>query len=136
MSRERKYRTPTYVSWEGMHYRCRLSSNSSYKYYGAKGVRVCERWNDYGNFLKDMGDKPAGMSLDRIDTSKGYSPDNCRWATEEEQQNNRSNNNRQVVDGIMMGISQCSRVYNIPRSTLATRMISKGMTLQEAKDEG
>lgn len=136
MSRIRKYRTPTYISWEGMRYRCYTKTNPSYKFYGGKGIEVCERWDDYNNFLEDMGEKPKGTSLDRIDFNKNYSPDNCRWATVEEQQNNRSNNNRQLVDGLTMGISQCSRAFNIPRSTLASRMLRCGMSLQEAKDAG
>ena len=133
-TRIRKYRTPTYISWEGMKYRCYTKSNPSYSNYGGRGISVCDRWKSFENFLIDMGEKPYGTSLDRINSNENYSPENCRWANVEIQQNNRSNNNRQIVDGILMGVSQCSRIYNISRSTIASRMLRNGMTLQEAKD--
>lgn len=130
--RIRKYRTPTYISWEGMRYRCYTASNPSYYRYGARGIKVCERWSDFNNFLEDMGEKPHGTSLDRLDTDGDYSPENCRWASTETQQNNKSNNNKQIVFGELMSVSQASRKFNIPRSTLVSRMIRNSLQLESA----
>jgi hypothetical protein len=82
--------TPTYRSWEGMKRRCLSPKATNYHLYGAKGVTVCERWLTFDNFLADMGVRPSGLTLDRIDGSKGYEPGNCRWATRLSQNQNRT----------------------------------------------
>lgn len=83
--------TPTYFSWHHAHARCRSLRPSIYKDYGARGIAVCERWSKFENFLADMGVRPNGLTLDRIDNDKGYEPGNCRWATRTTQQGNRRN---------------------------------------------
>ena len=77
----RNHKNPTYRCWAHMLSRCYNPKAHSYRWYGGKGIRVCDRWRDFGNFIADMGEKPQGLTLDRIDSAKDYSPDNCRWTT-------------------------------------------------------
>ena len=82
---------PEYEAWHGMKQRCLNPRNAMYKYYGGRGIKVCERWiNSFETFLADMGRRPEGKTLDRYPDKNGnYEPGNCRWATRSEQQYNR-----------------------------------------------
>lgn len=81
--------TPTYASWASMKSRCSNEKQQSFCRYGARGIRVCARWlSSFANFLEDMGERPAGMTLDRKNPFGNYEPDNCRWATPGEQNRN------------------------------------------------
>jgi hypothetical protein len=85
--------TRTYRTWISMKSRCYRPTTQNYKWYGALGVRVCRRWlNNFKNFLEDMGERPPGMTIDRINGSGDYTPSSCRWATPAEQRLNRRNN--------------------------------------------
>jgi len=83
------YNSPTYKSWGSMIQRCTNSKATRYKDYGGRGITVCDHWRDFKNFLADMGERPVGLTLERLDNNKGYSLDNCKWATYFEQCHNR-----------------------------------------------
>jgi hypothetical protein len=79
----------TWISWASMRRRCEKPGVHNFKHYGGRGISVCERWREFSNFLADMGERPPGKSLDRIDVNGNYEPSNCRWATQQEQCRNR-----------------------------------------------
>ena len=84
--------TPTWLSWRSMLARCGNPNATDYERYGGRGISVCHEWGSFETFYRDMGARPPGKSLDRINTNGNYEPGNCRWATSAEQNQNRRNN--------------------------------------------
>ena len=89
---DRKYEAgkgPTYSSWRAMHKRCRNANHKDFANYGGRGITVCQEWFSYRQFLADMGERPDGRSIDRINVNGNYEKENCRWATASEQARNK-----------------------------------------------
>lgn len=119
------YGTPTYDTWRHMKYRCDVPTAPWYHRYGGRGITYDPRWSDFSEFYKDMGERPEGMSLDRIDNDKGYNKDNCRWATITEQNNNRSFSVRVFHDGKLLTINKFAESQGLKPSGAASRLRKK-----------
>ena len=119
--------TPEYKCWTRMKNRCYQKSNPSYSRYGGIGLTVSDEWrNAFLKFLEDMGPMPApNMSVDRIDNSKGYCKENCRWATPKEQANNRCDNRFIDTPWGKLTVSQAADRSGIPATILSNRLKSK-----------
>jgi len=125
--------TPTFGSWQSIIARCERPSSISYQYYGAKGVTVCERWrHSFEAFLEDMGPRPNGMSIDRINSTGNYEPGNCRWATITEQNNNKSDTRLITFNGKTMNMSAWAKEIGTSPSSLHSRIAYMGMSIEDA----
>ena len=108
-----RIKNKTYYSWVNMKTRCNNDYSLDYARYGMRGVKVCERWSFYDNFLADMGEKPEGLTLERKNNAEGYCKENCKWATRAEQAQNRRPlqiSTEQRIDGTsgVRGVSPCN----------------------------
>jgi hypothetical protein len=122
-------KTKVYRIWQSMHARCLYPSHATYRFYGAKGIRVCERWSAFEAFLEDMGDVPDDMSLDRIDPRGHYEPENCRWATDATQYQNLKKSRE--WRGERLPIAEIARRVGVPRTSLQ-KLITRGLSTENA----
>jgi hypothetical protein len=117
-------KTPERIIWWTMLARCRNPNAANYHLYGGRGIRVCDRWRkSFENFLADMGPRPEGMTLDRIDNEGDYSPENCRWATLIEQANNKRNTPYLEWNGVRKSLKEWSRITGIHPETIRHRLL-------------
>lgn len=115
----------TYVSWLQMIQRCENRKHNSFARYGGRGITVCDRWRQsFDAFLEDMGPRPDGHSLDRIDNSGDYEPDNARWATPGQQAQNQSTTNLIECRGEVLSLSEWSRRSRISRTGIRKRLLA------------
>lgn len=124
----RRRNAPEYSSWAGMRSRCRNRNHPRFKDYGGRGIEVCNRWNLFSNFLIDMGQKPKGYSLERIDNSGNYEPNNCRWASLKEQARNRRTSKKVTFNSQTKTIAEWSELTGINQNTILRR-IQRGWPL-------
>lgn len=124
--------TPTHNSWCGMKQRCNYPAHDQYAIYGGRGIKVCDRWDQsFEAFLQDMGEKPKGMTIERLDTNGNYEPGNCCWATMAQQNRNRRSNINVERDGVTKCIRDwCDELgFNLDR---VYGRIRRGATPMEA----
>lgn len=114
-------KTREYATWSCMQERCRSPNNPAYKNYGARGIKVCKRWATFEQFYADMGPKPLGVDLDRVDNNKGYSPENCRWASRKENIRNTRAVKMIEIDGISKCAAEWAEVADLDRHLVARR---------------
>ncbi len=125
--------TSTYKTWGSMKQRCLNPKNPSYKNYGGRGIKLCERWMSFGAFLSDMGPRPKGKSIERLDNDGNYEPSNCAWATIREQANNCRKNRFVEFRGNTVSISEAHRISQSKiRLALVYDRIQRGWTIDEA----
>jgi len=115
--------TRTYVIWKAMTARCTNPNNKDWRLYGGRGIRVCESWRTFENFLTDMGECPDGLSIDRYpDMNGNYEPGNCRWANPKEQSDNTRRNRRITFNGETLTLADWARRLGITPATLHGRL--------------
>lgn len=115
-------RTKPYEAWHAMKQRCDNPNHKFYAQYGGRGIKYDPRWSDFMEFFADMGFPDPGMTLDRIDNDKGYTPDNCRWVSQKVQCNNRRSNVFVEWRGIRQTIAQWAEQVGLERKTLEYRI--------------
>ena len=121
--------TPEYRAWGHMVGRCTTESDAAFKNYGGRGIKVCDRWLDFVNFLADMGERPPGKTIDRIDNNGDYCKENCKWSTPQEQSRNRRSNHLLTFQGKTMNITEWSEEIGINHRTIRSR-INYGFSIE------
>lgn len=123
--------TPEYNSWASMLRRCNDVSHKCFEHYGGRGITVCKEWHSFEQFLLDMGNRPKGYSLDRINNDGNYNKENCRWATSTEQSSNTSRSLFFTINGVTKPIKEWAKSAGISATTLSYR-IKAGWSIKQA----
>ena len=124
--------TKIYCVWKTMLQRCNNKNHIAFSRYGGKGIKVCNKWKDFSLFIRDMGDIPLGKTLERKDNHKGYSKENCVWATRKIQANNRNSNRIIIFNGVKHTLSEWSEITGIKSHTIAKRIDKLGWSIDKA----
>lgn len=129
-------REPLYGAWRRMIDRCHLPTSDGYHKYGGRGIYVCDRWREsFLNFLKDMGPRPEGMTLDRIDNDGPYCPENCRWATARQQSDNRRITILLTYAGKTQSLVEWAEEFNMKPVTLRSRLVRYDWDIEKSLSE-
>jgi hypothetical protein len=124
--------SPVYGIWQQMWQRCKNPNDKKYALYGGRGIAVCERWHKFENFVADMGNRPKGWTIDRIDNDGPYSPENCRWATIKQQLNNNRRNHVLEFSGQKHTLSEWAAIVGLRYSTLKNRINNYKWSVERA----
>lgn len=119
--------TRVFKIWSSMLRRCRDKNHICYKYYGERGITVCERWLKFENFYSDMGDPPELFSIDRINPNGNYDPSNCKWSSTKEQNGNKTTTIFMTLDGVTMNLTQWAKKIGVSPASLHHRVAKLGL---------
>lgn len=126
-----------YNRWQTMLVRCNNPKSHKYGRYGARGIKVCNEWKDFKNFLKDMGHPPfGGATIDRINVDGNYEPSNCRWTDQKTQQNNRKNTRKLTFNGQTLVVTKWAEITGISQKIIRQRIDRDGWSIKKALTKG
>ena len=125
--------TPEHNSWRAMRERCSRRANTHFTSYGGRGIEYCSRWGEFSNFLADMGPRPHGTSLERLDNNSGYTPENCVWASAKAQSRNTTRTKLLTYKGKTMCVEDWAKHIGVCSGTIRNRL--KSMSVEEALEK-
>lgn len=111
-----------YTSWTEMNKRCNCPTSKRYQSYGGRGIKICKRWRAFATFYADMGERPKGMSLERLNNNGHYTPKNCKWADATQQANNRRSSRKILFNGTEKTLAEWSRIVKLPSYLIQERI--------------
>ena len=136
MTTHHMFGTPEYSSWASMKARCLNENNSRYHRYGSRGIRICDRWLSFEGFYADMGPRPPGFSLDRIDNDGHYEPGNCAWIPMRDQGRKTCRIRNLTHNGVTRSIAEWARHLGVKPHAISMRLNKYGWTVEKALSTG
>lgn len=123
---------PIYAVWLTMRRRCDSPNVPCYHLYGGRGIKVCKRWEQFSNFVEDMGERPHGAQIDRIDNDGDYEPSNCKWSTRKEQCRNRKTNKIITINGVSKCLADWVLESPVSKNTILSRIYNLQWDVEKA----